>query len=878
MKVSVFLIFVLSMIASFVSYAQEETATESKATMEDAQPEAKEAEAASQDGGRYKNVEKLEVTGSHIKRIDVEGPSPIFTIDQEYLQRTGYNSVADVLRDSTLTTNGVGRESAGSSVSGSATAGLRGFGSDKVLVLLNGTRLPKIGGGNSVDLNLIPIAAIERVEILKDGASAIYGSDALAGVFNFITKKDFDGASVMTRYSHAAEAGGGRQDFAATWGKNFSKGNILAVYQYRNNQEIRDKDRDWTKTNNFNLSTLGSPGSYRPVGGNWAADPNCANATAAGSGTFCRFDFTPYSMMQPAIEQHSGMVAGTYQINANLSTYGNALYTQRQSRWQYAPAPDIFADDTSTGGKNFEVPNAVNSLPGWSLPGIGANNFELRYRLVDELGPRANRDTTDSYGGTVGVKGYMFETWEWDYSVTYGTSKIYNRGHAGYANKDILFQELQNGNWTPFNNGNFGSVASAKHVSEQWINSELTMTQFKTSGEVANVGSGILSSAFGVSAAWESYNQRVDDVTQAGALFGGAGSAGQGSRNFQAIFAELALAISDWEFQLAGRYDKFSDFGDTINPKFAVRYRPVQSLMFRGSVGTGFKAPTLEELYDAQGYGYPTYVDQTACAANPGDDFYCSPQQWKTLSGGNRNLKQETSFSYNLGTTYQPMRDMSFTLDYWFTEIKDAIGVSLNDLMLAELKLGTGALAAQGVTVNRTGGLIDSVVAPNLNLAKQRTDGIDFAWDYTFNIGSVKITPTVNHSHILSYQNEGFPGLGLFSKMGDYGRPQWRNTSYITVGFLEDHSVRATARTIAGQFKQEHTVNRDDHRRIPTYTEYDLNYNYNAFWGGVISAGIRNVLATKRPIDDTAGFAGILNSSLYDQVGQLYYLGYTHNF
>lgn len=863
-----------------LTWAQESTGTETTTKVEAP------AETTTQEPSSNNRVEKIEVTGSHIKRINVEGPSPILTLDREYLERSGYNSVADVLRDSTVTATGVGRESSGSSTSGAATTGLRGFGSDKILVLLNGNRLPKIGGGNSVDLNLIPFQAIERVEILKDGASATYGSDALAGVINFILKKDYDGATFMMRTSQPNEPGGSRNDIAAIWGKNFSKGNIMAVYQYRSNKEIFDRDREWSDGSLIGatrLSTLGSPGSFRPAddaGGTdvdpWQADPNCPadrrlNATDPTRDDYCMFDYTPYSWALPAIEQHSAVLSGAYEINESLKLYTDLMYTQRMSRWQYAPAPDILQDETTpAGGNDYTVP-AVNAGT-WGIAN-GGEPVEVRYRFVDELGPRGNRDTTDSYGGTLGVRGYMMDSWEWEAGLTYGQSTVYNLGHSGYANKAELFNLITSNSFNPFS-ATTQNVDSAKVVSEQWIESSLTLAQFRTSGELGSFYGGLLSAAFGVSSAWEDYEERVDAVTAAGNLFGGAAGEGSGSRDYQSFFTELGLAYEQLEFQLSGRFDNYSDFGSTVNPKLAVRYLPFQSVMFRGSIGTGFKAPTLDELYAAQGYGYPSYVDITKCNAT-GTDQDCSPQQYRTLQGGNPNLEEETSLSYNFGTLIQAGRDMSFGLDWWHTEIDNAIGIDLNSVMLADslsLPLPTG------VAVNRVGGSITSVEAPLVNVASQEAEGLDFSFDYRFRLGGITLNPHVEHSQFLIYQEEPLPGLGVQDRLGWAGRPRWRNTSYITVGFLNAHSVRFTGRTIAGQFKEAHTTNQSDQRRTATYTEYDMDYRWITPWDGIVTVGVKNLFNTKRPLDDTAFFSNRLNTSLYDQIGQLYYLGYTQNF
>jgi iron complex outermembrane receptor protein len=359
----------------------------------------------------------------------------------------------------------------------------------------------------------------------------------------------------------------------------------------------------------------------------------------------------------------------------------------------------------------------------------------------------------------------------------------------------------------------------------------------------------------------------------------GAGTEGFGSRNYQSLFTEWGLAFEKLEFQLAGRFDRYNDFGETFNPKFAIRYLPINEIMLRGSVGTGFKAPALNELYATQAYGFPSYVDQTACDAQAGGNpnaEICKPQQYRTLQGGNPDLEEETSFSYNLGTLFQINRDMSFSADWWHTEIEGAIGIDLQGLMLAE---SLGVPLPAGVRVNRDGGgNIVNVEAPLVNLSRQEAEGLDFSFDYMFKVGGLTINPHIDHSQYLQFDAEPIPGLGVQDRLGWAGRPRWRNTSYVTVGFLRDHSIRFTGRTIAGQFKNAHTIDQSDQRRTATYTEYDLDYRWNTSWSGQVSLGVKNLFNTDRPLDDTAFFSDRLNASLYDQIGQLWYLGYNQSF
>ncbi len=821
-------------------------------------------------------VEKIEVTGSRIKRIDVEGPSPVLTLDREFLDRSGYNSVADVLRDTTVSSFGVEREYSDESNSvGAGTIGLRGLGADRTLVLLDGRRLPKIDGGNSVDLNLIPFQAIERVEILKDGASAIYGSDALAGVINFITKKDFDGANVSTRYSVPELAGGGRrQEIGATVGKRFSKGNVLAVYQYRNNERIMDSDRPWSTGAR---SDYGSPASYRPYtdSGKWKAASSCPKGQKreeSDGSSFCTFDYSVYTSGLPDTEQHSAMVKGDYDINGRLNAFATTTYTHRQIRWQWAPSADNFTDSTSVGGKNYVIPvQAANKLGG-----SVSSPVELQYRTLQELGPRASRDTTDAYGAVVGVRGELMDTWEWETSANYGVSRLNNLRHAGYGNKRILYDGILSGKvnpWAP--NDQKSAFSEAHHVGDQLIQSNVTSTQFVTSGNLAEFGSASLNMATGVSSTWESYSVKVDDVTAAGDLFGGIGESGRGDRNYQSFFSEFGLNFGQFEVITAGRFDNYSDFGSTVNPKLSMRYSPFQFLMLRGSAGTGFRAPSLDELYSSNGYLYPWFVDPQACANLKGT--FCQERQYQVFTGGNPDLKEETSFSYNLGAMIQPTRSFSIGIDFWETRVKNAVGLDYNDLMFAENQLGTAAIEAQGIQINRTGGVISNVVAPNLNLAQQQSKGLEVVMSYTMRFGALSVRPQIDHSHLLENKEEVFPGLGFRNKLGERGRPDWRNTASVSFG-LFNHGLRLMARTIAGQYKMAHLSNPNYSGRIATYTEYDLHYDYADLFDGQFSFGVKNLLASNRPLDDSAGFQNRFNTQLYDQIGRLFYMGYGYNF
>ena len=194
---------------------------------------------------KEKKVERVEVTGSHIKRVDTEGASPVQTVTRKDLEKSGYNSVADVMRDSTVSSFGSTREDSGRAGAGQASIDLRGLGSENTLVLMDGQRLPTDAITGAVDINLIPMAAVERIEILKDGASATYGSDALGGVVNIITRKDYSGTEVSVAQTTPELRGGTRREISLVNGFNTRRLNMVNVIQHRDNEMSFDRDYSW---------------------------------------------------------------------------------------------------------------------------------------------------------------------------------------------------------------------------------------------------------------------------------------------------------------------------------------------------------------------------------------------------------------------------------------------------------------------------------------------------------------------------------------------------------------------------------------------------------------------------------------------------------
>lgn len=825
-------------------------------------------------------AKKIVVTGSYIKRVDEEGPAAVQTFNAADLQKQGQNSVADVLRNTAIASE-VSREASGSNQAGTATVSIRGFTSGDILVLLNGQRLPKIGGGNDVDLNLIPISAIERIEVLKDGASALYGSDALGGVINFITKKDFNGSSVMARYSLPEEKGGSRIDLVGTTGFADDKKSLLAVLQYRKNEAIFDRDRSYSRVQD--VATEGSP-TGSP--GHWI---NTANGTKndfpldpcppgqKDSANNCRFDYSKTASGLPDLEQMSAMLYGTYQLTDTLKASMNTIYNRRNVEYVFAPGPGRFVvDGTTAGNMGLTAPS-------------GATIF---YRTVDELGTRNTRNTSDSIIAQPTLEGRV-GTWDWELSGSYGLTNTRNENYNGYAVRDSMIAAINAGEWNPAAApGNKGDLTSSRYTPYQDITTSQATARLLTTGQIYGGGDvfGPLAGAIGVSADRQDYKERVDSLTTLGAQLGdpnyifggGAGSRGEGDRNSHSVFTELSFFPTDSiETGFAIRYDKFSDFGDTINPKLSVSYQVTDKTLLRASVGTGFRAPNLSTLYGGSSTGFNTFIDRKGC--NLGVDIACAENQYQVNQFGNPNLSEERSIFYNLGLATQPKKNWSFTTDAFYAEIKDRVGLSLRDLTRVEEILGpAGVLSAYGINIIRLpSNEIDRIEnVRQLNLATSKVGGFDFTLKNetpgVFFGVPVTYQTAFDHQHVLYSRFNSFDILPA-ERNRDL---QWRNViSFGVKSEKQYYRVGLRTQPMLDKSSNEGAVNDVGYGSLPTYSEWDFDYVYSGIWNGNLSLGIRNVLGSDRPLDDTVGIrAESLNQDIYDPVGRAFYMGYTYDF
>ncbi len=723
-------------------------------------------------------VERINVIGSHIKRTDVESLSPVLVIDREQIEMSGRNSVSDLLRDLT-TSNDTQRETALNSFSSFTGVSLRGFSGSAILTLLNGRRIAPIGGGSSVNMNIIPLSVIERIEILKDGASALYGSDAVGGVINIVTKSFYTGAQVNVQGTLTQRKEGNslesflsyfdfmdwdrESDFAgkgdsltidASYGTSHDDINYLLGAQLRLSTAMYLRDRSFSLAEIKDYSPAGSPGSWND-GSGWKPAPDCE--TPLGETGYCGFDYSSYMQSLPDLFQGSLFLQIDTDID-DMSFSSTSLYNYIRAHSLIAPAPDSFTKPVLPGEKDWSIP--AETAKNWGLPASGP--IEVIYRLVDEKGTGPREGFTNAHyfqlqntlmkplRGSLELEGSL------NISGTY-----YDKEGKGYANKKIL-KELAIQNPSKFNpfatKDKKSDISSATYEPTEDTYSGLVSFEPKLSGEVGEIFHQPFWFALGGFTALETYSQEVDEVTGNKEQWGGGVLAtGGGFRYYTSLYGELSgIVAKSLELQLAARTDYYHyddpdiDIGLTeqefrvpftedtafpipFSPRVAFSFQPFDQIKFRSSWGLGFKAPTLDSVYRALVKSYDGGIDAVRCPEEGRDENKNKPEcqrtQFRTESSGSKGLKPELSESFNLGLVFEPVPEFAMSLDFFRIKQRDVIvdGPPLNDIFLYEAKNGNEKLKKDlGITVVRDAkGVVEAVQVAAANLSNYKFVGYE---------------------------------------------------------------------------------------------------------------------------------------------------------
>jgi len=881
-------------------------------------------------GSAFAQDIRVDVTGSNIKRVDTETAAPIQTITREDIQATGLQTISDVVRQITASNNGSISASFtnGFSASGSGVS-LRGLGPNNTLVLLNGRRLANFGLADDghasyPDLQSIPFDAVERIEILKDGASAIYGSDAVAGVVNVILRQQFTGVTATGTYGTTSKGAGDQYKAAITAGfgdLTKDRFNAFISFDYQQQEAFAsNKARDYMGSNNltnlgFGDQRLGNPfvlgtttplGNVRPVNPATGGSPgafqslpgNCTSGPVSAG--FCLWDSKDWTDLQPKIERTNVYARGAYNFTDSIQGYTELSFFQVKTDTRFTPTGTRAnwynpANNSIASSVNVFLPVGHPDNP------FSANNQGARLHYVDTaLGGRDSSYQTDNQRYLFGVKG---TSWKWDWDV----AGLYMSADTDATRKNFYsYDRLQQGlaGTTPFGFYRIGANAGLNNPAiydyiapdRTWsIKSENTIFDAKASRDLMKLDGGQLALAVGYQYIKEELSNPGTPGTDTGNVVGLGYSAAFGSRDINAVFAELYVPIlKNLEVTGAARFDDYSDAGNTTNWKIAAKWTVIPQLVLRGTYATAFRAPGLYETSTANASaGFTSARDPIRCPIT-GNSADCQA----TVLGiniGNPFIKPETSTTWTTGVIWEPVPGLSGALDYWNIETKDQITIGSVQGVLNSP--GNFPAATIGRDTNNLPGIPNSgtvlyVSTPYQNANTVKTDGIDLdiTWKQSLkNWGQltteVQWTRIFNYSQTLGGIEYKYAGTsGNYDVSSGSGTPEDR-VNLILGWNRGPWSATGTVRYVSGYdelpWSNEGAKAPDDCLWHPvgsgatfeggctvkSFTTFDLAASYKGFKNLDIFGSVINVFNTKAPFAPAAAYGLVNYNYNYAQSG-----------
>lgn len=721
-------------------------------------------------------LERVEVTGSNIKRTDIETAAPVTVLTREDLARSGANTLGDVITRLTAAQGGLSGVEFSGFTPGAATISLRGLGGGATLVLINGRRIAPYGitGFQSIvtSVNSLPLSAIDRIDILKDGASAIYGSEAIAGVVNIILRKDYNGLEASGGYTtnqggdlHVYRAGltGGFGDITA------DRYTAFFTYEHLTQESMLVRENRFFPSRNLVSVTGQADQDFRSsysypgntiAGGVLRALPGCApeNQRVVAGNTRCVLDVFDYNTLAPRIERDSLFTRGVFDLTPNLSLFAEVGASAGRYDYQFDP--------------QFYYNNAALSLTVPGGPYGSATPVNLRYRAGD-LGPRKyNVDVTETRS-LIGLKGSL-AGWDFDTAIGALTSKV-TIGQRGSILISQMEPALASGLYVP---GQANSQAIRDAISPELQRRGKSTTTFldvKVSTELASLPAGPLGFAAGAETRREKLKDNFAEEFVTGDVFGfGALDPLDSSRRVSSVFAEFNVPIvNTLEAQLAARYDKYSVGGTSTTPKVGLKWNALPTLMLRGTYAKGFRAANAREVATAVSVGFYNGVqDPVRCPVIDPANPDCNLSIQANISG-NPQLDPETSTSQTLGFVFEPVQDVSIAVDFWRIKRKDEItNLDINFL------LGNQGTYAGFIRRDATGSITD-VDLPYVNLAGTSVRGVDVDLKIKHNAGEQgKLTFGLAGTYYNNFLVTPAPGAETENYNGTYNQPRFRATGY----------------------------------------------------------------------------------------------------
>jgi iron complex outermembrane receptor protein len=811
------------------------------------------------------------VTGSRIRGVRAVG-SNIIAVDQTKIAEEPVTSTADLLRRVPQVISLGANRNGGSAQNGAANAtrgagiNLRGIGTNATLLLYDGKRMPPQGTqGQYTDPSVLPSIALGRVEVVADGASAIYGSDAIAGVVNFILRKDFNGAEFRARSGFTDNGGYDEQQLSGIVGHKWDGGSAMLSAEYTRNAALRGYDLPWYQDDNRYRggrdlrTTLCNPGTITAGGNSYAIPAGGVTAANVGSlvaGTSNKCFYNGQDSVVPEQQRISIVGALSQRIGDGIRLFADGFYSHRSGII-------LGTADTFTATVRSTNPFFVSPVP-------GATSETVTYTLLPELGPDRNPYRSTSWNLMGGVEARLFSDWNATLYYAHGASDDVADRRKGVNTAALNAALADTSAATALNVfGGANNPATLAKINDNYFviagATRLDVANVQLNGSLFEMPGGNVKVAVGGEYRKE---YTFTDLTTGNSTTQ-VHVADGGTRNVKAVFAELYVpffgagnaqpGLEELTLSVAGRYERYSDFGSTTNPKIGLTWRPIDGITLRGSYGTSFRAPTFTEVSTIAG-GAGLYYDTL-----PGPSGNLTGIG---IAGGNPGLRPETAKTWSVGGELKPafIPGLVATATYFHINYTNQIqalrgtaGLLTNPLYASFVNLSptpaqVTALVTSGLPINNT---INTAVVQFIadgrrqNLGTSLVGGIDFGLNYNRQIGSVRLDGGINGSLFTEYKFRALPGAALTNVLNTIGFTQkFRMQADLGVAW-GGLRTRATLNHLSGY--GNNTVTPVQH--VAAYNTVDLFVGYDISPHFTISVDTRNLFNVQPPfVDTTRGY------------------------
>ncbi|OEG74691.1 TonB-dependent receptor [Shewanella colwelliana] len=796
-------------------------------------------------------VERIEVTGSRIKRTDMETTVPITTLTREDIAQTGAINVADILNSSPVSIAASDQSNSAFSTTtvGLNTTALRNLGQSRTLVLVNGRRF--VSGvdpstGYAVDLNAIPTSMIERIDILKSASSAVYGSDAVAGVVNIITRSDFDGVEISAQAGVAGEGDRKTKTISITSGKDWSGGNAWVSLGYDDDDGIKATDRDFSSQDlavyldddgNEYIDALYS--SYPPQGRVNGYNADGTPFTADG-----RFNRASYRQLVTPLERKYAAAGLTQEINDDVSFFTEINWnTTKTKDSTIEPTPldvvnDIWLQDRNgTGGMSINSPLVPDALRNaLAADGISNLNETTFVRRLVEFGARSTDLERDTVRIATGVDWQINDEWANQTYLTWGRTDQFqeNGGQMNIERAALALDVMDDGNGNlvcvnedarlqgcvPLNLFGEGTVsqdavdyvrapAKATGQAEQFVIGSTVTGELPWELSGGNVGM-----AFGLEYREERGSYSPGDLAQTGASSTNKSEPTNGKLDSKDIYAEAIFPILDsLELDLAARYADHSITGGDVTWNAGIEFTPLDTLKFRASAATAIRTPNISDLYGGRGETFATVADpcngiDASTSGQVADNCrsiqsindritdqgvfeltQTEAQGTGGTTGGNADVKAETADTWSAGVIWQVMDDLSITLDYYDIAVKDAISTTSRTTVLNrcfDVASSDFSANCNGAAIRDQNGALIEVHSGTSNENNIDTSGFDTEINYTVDLGPGSFRAQLIWNYTNEYVITGIEDGDAVDYVGEVLYPEHRanlNLSYLIDDF-----------------------------------------------------------------------------------------------